>query len=65
MTDTTAKADEFFKRYAASCWPATAKAIAGMLFPGKSIPISNAYHTEEFLVWSDHTRRHDAQHRPQ
>lgn len=59
MTDTNDKADRFFERYAAALLARDAKAIAGMyavpsliLFPGKSIPVSDATQTEEFFASS-------------
>ena len=63
MTDTTDKADQFFERYAAALLARDAKAIAGMyavpsliLFPGRSIPVSDANQTEEFFAasWSQY-----------
>jgi ketosteroid isomerase-like protein len=63
MTDTHNKADEFFERYAAALLARDAKAIARMyavpsliLFPGKSIPVSDANQTEKFFdaSWSQY-----------
>jgi hypothetical protein len=59
MTDTNEKVDQFFERYASALLARDAKAIAGMyavpsliLFPGKSIPVSNPKQTEEFFASS-------------
>lgn len=56
MTVAYDKADEFFERYAAALLARDAKTIAGMyavpsliLFPGVSIPVSDARQTEEFF----------------
>jgi len=63
MTDTSDKAHEFFERYAAALLARDGKAIAGMyavpsliLFPGTSIPVSDANQTEEFFTasWSQY-----------
>jgi hypothetical protein len=63
MTDTTDKADEFFERYAAALLARDEKALAGMyavpsliLFPGTSIPVSDAAQTEKFFAssWSQY-----------
>ncbi len=63
MTDSSDKAHEFFERYAAALLARDEKAIAGMyavpsliLFPGKSIPVSDAKQTEEFFAasWSQY-----------
>lgn len=54
--DTAKKAEEFFERYAAALLAHDAKAIAAMyavpaliLFPGTSIPVTDARQTEEFF----------------
>jgi ketosteroid isomerase-like protein len=59
MTDTSDKAHQFFERYAAALLARDEKAIAGMyavpsliLFPGRSIPVSDASQTEEFFAAS-------------
>ncbi|CAN5697654.1 hypothetical protein BH18ACT15_BH18ACT15_08880 [soil metagenome] len=59
MTDTNEKVEEFFGRYASALLARDAKAIAEMyavpsliLFPGKSIPVSDASQTEEFFASS-------------
>jgi ketosteroid isomerase-like protein len=63
MTDDSATADEFFTRYAAALLARDAKAIASMyavpsliLFPGQSIPVSDASQTEDFFAasWSQY-----------
>jgi ketosteroid isomerase-like protein len=53
------KAEQFFERYAAALLARDAKAIAGMyavpsliLFPGRSIPVTDARQTEEFFAAS-------------
>lgn len=59
MTNTNEKVDQFFERYASALLARDAKAIAGMyavpsliLFPAKSIPVSDAHQTEEFFASS-------------
>ena len=59
MSDTYEKADQFFERYASALLARDAKAIAGMyavpsliLFPGRSIAVSDANQTEEFFASS-------------
>jgi hypothetical protein len=59
MTDTDGKVEQFFERYASALLARDAKAIAGMyavpaliIFPGKSIPVSDARQTEEFFASS-------------
>ena len=59
MTNINEKVDQFFERYASALLARDAKAIAGMyavpsliLFPGKSIPVSDANQTEEFFASS-------------
>lgn len=59
VTDTSDTAHEFFERYAAALLARDETAIAGMyavpsliLFPGKSIPVSDASQTEEFFAAS-------------
>ncbi|MBD0323363.1 MAG: hypothetical protein ICV72_08250 [Aldersonia sp.] len=59
MTRTTDRADQFFDRYAAALLGRDEKAIARMyavpsliLFPGTSIPVSDAKQTEEFFAAS-------------
>jgi hypothetical protein len=63
MTDATYNAHQFFERYAAALLARDEKAIADMyavpsliLFPGRSIPVSDAGQTEEFFVasWSQY-----------
>jgi len=59
MTDTNETVEQFFERYASALLARDAKAIAGMyavpsliLFPGTSIPVSDAKQTEEFFASS-------------
>ena len=59
MNDTSNTTDQFFERYAAALLARDAKAIAGMyavpsliLFPGQSIPVSDAGQTEAFFAAS-------------
>lgn len=59
MTATTDKAHRFFERYAAALLARDEKAVAGMyavpsliLFPGRSIPVSDASQTEAFFAAS-------------
>ena len=59
MSDTYEKVDQFFERYASALLARDAKAIAGMyavpsliLFPGRSIAVSDANQTEEFFASS-------------
>jgi hypothetical protein len=59
MTDTNEKVQQFFERYASALLARNEKAIAGMyavpsliLFPGNSIPVSDAKQTEEFFASS-------------
>jgi ketosteroid isomerase-like protein len=59
MTTTSHTADEFFERYKAALLARDEKAIAGMyaipsliLFPGKSIPVSDPQQTEQFFAAS-------------
>jgi ketosteroid isomerase-like protein len=63
MTDATYNAHQFFERYAAALLARDEKAIADMyavpsliLFPGRSIPVSDAGQTEEFFAasWSQY-----------
>ena len=63
MTDTNATVAEFFERYATALLARDAGAIAGMyavpaliLFPGQSIPVTNASQTEQFFAssWSQY-----------
>jgi len=63
MTDTNDKASQFFERYAAALLARDAKAIAGMyavpsliLFPGRSILVTDAKQTEAFFAasWSQY-----------
>jgi len=63
MADTSDKTYEFFERYAGALLARDEKAIAGMyavpsliLFPGRSIPVSDANQTEEFFAasWSQY-----------
>jgi hypothetical protein len=63
MNDTSKHTDEFFARYAAALLARDEKAIAGMyavpsliLFPGQSIPVSDAAQTEAFFAasWSQY-----------
>ncbi|WP_427005374.1 hypothetical protein [Pseudarthrobacter sp. H2] len=57
--DTATNAEEFFERYAAALLARDAKTLAGMyavpaliLFPGTSIPVTDARQTEEFFASS-------------
>jgi hypothetical protein len=57
MADLSEQVDRFFGRYAAALLDRDEKAIAGMyavpsliLFPGRSIPVSDAKQTEEFFA---------------
>lgn len=59
MSDIDQKVDQFFDRYAAALLARDEKAIAGLyavpsliLFPGTSIPVSEARQTEEFFAAS-------------
>jgi hypothetical protein len=59
MTNAKDTAEEFFERYAAALLARDEKAIARMyavpsliLFPGRSIPVSDARETEEFFAAS-------------
>lgn len=59
MTDTYDNPDAFFDRYAAALLARDAKAIAGMyavpsliLFPGRSIAVSDTKQTEDFFTAS-------------
>jgi ketosteroid isomerase-like protein len=59
MTDINKKVDQFFEKYAAALLARDATAIAGMyavpsliLFPGNSIPVTNARETEAFFASS-------------
>lgn len=63
MADTVDTAQGFFERYAAALLARDTKAIAAMyavpsliLFPGRSIPVSDARQTEEFFAasWSQY-----------
>ncbi len=63
MTETSDKAHQFFERYASALLARDEKAIAEMyavpsliLFPGKSIPVTDANQTEEFFAasWSQY-----------
>jgi hypothetical protein len=59
MTDTTTMTDEFFDRYAAALLARDEKAVAALyavpaliLFPGQSVPVSDARQTEQFFASS-------------
>jgi len=59
MTTTTDKVHRFFERYTAALLARDEKAVAGMyavpsliLFPGRSIPVSDASQTEAFFAAS-------------
>lgn len=59
MEDTAKNVEGFFERYAAALLARDARAIAGMyavpsliLFPGMSIPVTDARQTEEFFASS-------------
>ena len=59
MTQTTVEANQFFERYAAALLDRDERAIAVMyaipsliLFPGNSIPVSDARQIEEFFAAS-------------
>jgi len=59
MTDTDERVNQFFERYTSALLARDVKAIAGMyavpsliLFPGESIPVSDANQTEEFFASS-------------
>ncbi len=59
MTDISDTVHEFFERYAAALLARDERTMAGMyavpsliLFPGKSIPVSDASQTEEFFAAS-------------
>jgi hypothetical protein len=59
MMQTTDQANQFFERYAAALLARDEAAMAGMyaipsliLFPGNSIAVSDARHTEEFFAAS-------------
>ena len=63
MTETNETVDQFFESYAAALMARDAKAIAGMyavpsliLFPGTSIPVTDAKQTEQFFAasWSQY-----------
>jgi hypothetical protein len=63
MTDTNKKVDQFFKRYTSALLARDEKAIAEMyavpsliLFPGKSIVVSDTKQTAEFFAssWSQY-----------
>ncbi|HSK89681.1 MAG TPA: hypothetical protein VK875_00075 [Euzebyales bacterium] len=63
MTNTNAKADQFFEGYSAALLARDEKAIARMyavpsliVFPGRLIPVSDAGETEEFFAaaWSQY-----------
>ncbi len=67
MGDFREKVGEFFDRYAEALLARDARAIAGMyavpsliLFPGQSIPVSDAGQTEEFFAssWSQYEGIH-------
>lgn len=56
-TDTYAKTEQFFERYAAALLDRDEKAVAEMyavpsliLFPGQSIPVTDARQTEQFFA---------------
>lgn len=62
-TSASTEVDQFFERYAAALLARDAKAIANMyavpsliVFPGRSIPVSDAGQTEEFFAasWSQY-----------
>ena len=68
MTDTAHPAHQFFERYAAALLARDENAIARMyavpsliLFPGTSIPVSDARQTEEFFAasWSQYDGVHE------
>lgn len=59
MTDTNKRVDEFFERYASKLLARDEKAVAEMyavpsliLFPGRSIVVSDAKQTEDFFAAS-------------
>lgn len=59
MTDTNERVNQFFERYTSALLARDEKAIAAMyaipsliLFPGQSIPVSDAKQTEEFFASS-------------
>lgn len=59
MTEATDNVERFFDRYAAALLARDAKAIAGMyaipsliLFPGQSVPVTDASQTEAFFASS-------------
>jgi ketosteroid isomerase-like protein len=63
MTETNETVDQFFESYAAALLARDAKAVAGMyavpsliLFPGTSIPVTDAKQTELFFAssWSQY-----------
>jgi ketosteroid isomerase-like protein len=63
MTETNETVDQFFESYAAVLLARDAKAVAGMyavpsliLFPGTSIPVTDAKQTERFFAssWSQY-----------
>jgi len=63
MAGSNPEADRFFERYAAALLARDAKAMAGMyavpsliLFPGRSISVSDTHQTEEFFAasWSQY-----------
>lgn len=63
MTRNSDKVHQFFERYAAALLTRDERAIAGMyavpslvVFPGKSIPVSDTRQTEEFFAsaWSQY-----------
>ncbi len=70
MADTESRTAEFFGRYAAALLARDARAIAGMyavpsliLFPGRSIPVTDARETEEFFAasWDQYEGVQDAE----
>ncbi len=63
MTDITEKVEQFFERYASALLARDEQVMAGMyavpaliLFPGRSIPVSDASQTEAFFAasWSQY-----------
>ena len=59
MTDTTERVEQFFERYAAALLARNSKAMAALyavpaliLFPGQSLPVSDAGQTEAFFASS-------------
>lgn len=72
MADSRQKVEQFFDRYAAALLARDAKAMAQLyavpaliLFPGNSIPVSDAKQTEEFFTasWSQYEGVQEADRR--